>query len=99
MLDLPDDILLDLLARSRKTQLSSEAPFMSVDLYTLLRELSTEDQTLLIGHYVVGLDTTEMAELIGCSPGTLRVKLHRVKKRALEKFTAAGLRLEDFIHG
>lgn len=99
ILDLPDDVLLDLLAKSRETQLSSEAPFMSVELNSLLRELSTEDQTLLIGHYVVGLDTTELANLIGCSPGALRVKLCRVKKRTFETFTAAGLRLEDFILG
>lgn len=99
MLDLSDDVLLDLLAKSREIQISSKTPFMMVELYALLRELSAEDQTLLIGHYVIGLDTTELADIVGCSPGALRVKLHRVKKRAFEKFTAAGLRFEDFILG
>lgn len=99
MLDLPDDVLLDLLAKSPKTRSVSEAPFLSVELYAILRELSAEDQTLLIGHYVIGLDTTELADIIGCSPGALRVKLHRVRKHVFEKFTAAGLRFEDFIRG
>ena len=97
--DLSDDILLDLLAKSPEAQFVSNSPYMVTELYILLRELSAEDQTLLIGHYIVGLSTVELADFLDCSPGALRVKLHRAKKRALDKFTAAGLHLEDFICG
>lgn len=97
--DLSDDVLLSLLSRSREIQDSTTAPFKTVELFTLIHKLSIEDQTLLIGHYFIGLDTEELAQIIGCSPGTLRVKLYRAKKRAYDKFISAGLRFEDFISG
>lgn len=98
-LDIPDDVLLDLLAKSPEAQYNSNSPYMIKELYILLKELSAEDQTLLIGHYIIGLSTVELANIVDCSPGALRVKLHRAKKRALERFTASGLHMEDFIYG
>lgn len=97
IVDLSDDVLLSLLSKSKEIQFSTTAPFKTVELYTLIHDLPIEDQTLLIGHYIIGLDTAELARIVECTPGALRVKLHRVKKRAYDKFTAAGLRFEDFI--
>ena len=96
--DLSDDVLLDLLAKSRRFQMASQAPFQSVELFALIQELSLEEQTLLIGHYIVGLDTKELAEMLDCSHSALRVKLHRVKKRVFERFTSSGLNIGDFIN-
>ena len=98
LVDLPDDVLLDLLAKSRRFQMASQAPFQSVELFALIQELSLEEQTLLIGHYIVGLDTKELAEMLDCSHSALRVKLHRVKKRVFERFTSSGLNIGDFIN-
>lgn len=95
--DVPDDVLLDLLSKSREVQTASKAPFQSVEFYSIIRQLSVEDQTLLIGRHVVGLDTNELAHLLDCTPGALRVKLHRANKRAFDMFASFGLRLEDFL--
>lgn len=95
--DVPDDVLMELLSRSREVQTASRAPFQSVEFYSIIRQLSVEDQTLLIGRHVVGLDSNELAQLVGCTAGALRVKLHRANKRAREMFVSFGLRLEDFL--
>lgn len=95
--DIPDDVLIDLISRSQEKLRESEVPFRTVEFYTVIRKLPAEDQTLLIGHHMVGLDGNELARLVGCKPDTLRVKLHRARKRALEMFKSLGLRLEDFI--
>lgn len=97
IVDLSDDVLMDLISKSREVLTTSEMPFQTVEFYTVIRQLPTEDQTLLIGKHVVGLDSNELAQLLGCIPGTVRVKLHRANKRALELFTSLGLRFEDFL--
>ena len=97
LLEVPDDVLIDLLIRSKDTLSQSEMPFQTVEFYSLLRQLSAEDQTLLIGSYIVGLDSEELARILDCKPGNVRVKLHRAKKRALAMFSSLGLRMEDFL--
>ena len=97
LVDVSDDILMDLISKSREVLTESEMPFQTVEFYSIIRQLSAEDQTLLIGRYVVGLDSNELAQLLDCSPGGVRVKLHRANKRALALFSSVGLRLEDFL--
>ena len=97
LVDVPDVALMDLIAKSRDVLSASEMPFQTVEFYSILRQLSAEDQTLLIGCYVVGLDSDELAQLLDCKSGTVRVKLHRAKKRALAMFSSLGLRMEDFL--
>lgn len=86
LLDVPDDALIDLLMKSKDVLSQSEMPFQTVEFYSLLRQLSAEDQTLLIGSYIVGLDSEELAQILDCKSGNVRVKLHRAKKRALAMF-------------
>ena len=97
LVDVPDDVLLEMLSRSRDVQSASRAPFQSVEFYAIIRQLSAEDQTLLIGRHIVGLESNELADLLGCTSGAMRVKLHRANKRAREMFTSFGLCLEDFL--
>lgn len=97
LVDISDDVLMDLIAKSRDVLTTSEMPFQTVEFYAVVRQLPTEDQTLLIGKHIVGLDSNELAQLLDCNPGTVRVKLHRANKRALELFTSLGLRFEDFL--
>lgn len=96
LVDVSDDVLMDLISKSREVLTTSEMPFQTVEFYSVIRQLSTEDQTLLIGKYVVGLDSNELAQILDCKPGAVRVKLHRANKRALALFSSLGLRLEDF---
>lgn len=97
LVDISDDLFLDLISKSRKIMAVSEMPFQTVEFYSVIRQLPVDDQTLLIGYYVVGLDAKELARFLGCSPEALRVRLHRANRKALKIFSALGLRLEDFL--
>ena len=95
--DLADDVLQDILSASREQCQLSEAPFKAVEFYAVIEKLSAEDQTLLIGHHIVGLNSHELALIVGCSSGAVRVRLHRASKRALNLFSSLGLSFEDFM--
>lgn len=97
LVDVSDDVLMDLISKSREVLATSEMPFQQVEFYSVIRQLPTEDQTLLIGKHVVGLDSEELAKLLDCNSGAVRVKLHRANKRALALFSSLGLRFEDFL--
>lgn len=45
--------------------------------------LPLEDQMLLEGKYILGYSDQELAEQIGCKPGSIRMKLTRARRRAL----------------
>jgi len=96
LLDIPDNILLEMVDKSRARLSESDMPFRTVEFYSVIHQLPAEDQTILLGHYIAGLDTEELAHMLGCSPNTLRVRLHRARKRALALFQTLGLRMEDF---
>lgn len=95
--DIPDDVIMELLGKSKDVLSASERPFQTVEFYSVIGQLPVEDQTLLIGKYIVGLDSNELAKLLDCTPGNVRVKLHRANKRALEMFSSLGLSMEDFL--
>ena len=97
LIDVPDDVLMDLIAKSQESLSPSELPLLTVELYSVIRQLPIDDQTLLIGKHIVGLDSNELAQILNCSSGAIRVKLHRANKRAFELFTSLGLHLEDFL--
>jgi len=97
MMDMPDDVLMGLISTSREQQVMSETPFKAVELYSVIQKMSVEDQTLLIGHYIIGLDSNELAQILDCSSGAVRVRLHRANKRALALFSSLGLSMEDFL--
>jgi RNA polymerase sigma factor (sigma-70 family) len=43
--------------------------------------LSPREREAVVLHYVEGLDTREVASLLGARPGTVRVRLHRARRR------------------
>jgi DNA-directed RNA polymerase specialized sigma24 family protein len=88
---------MDLIAKSQESLSPSELPLLTVELYSVIRQLPIDDQTLLIGKHIVGLDSNELAQILNCSSGAIRVKLHRANKRAFELFTSLGLHFEDFL--
>ena len=86
LVDVSDDVLMDLISKSREVLTTSEMPFQMVEFYSVIQQLPEEDQTLLIGKYVVGLDSEELAQLLDCKSGAVRGKLHRANMRALALF-------------
>lgn len=97
IVEIPNDILFDLISKSEEILSLSDMPFQTVEFYSVIRKLPAEDQSLLIGKYVIGLDTNELAQLLNCKQSTLRVKLHRANRRAYELFTSLGLSYGDFL--
>lgn len=59
------------------------------DALGALRRLRAEDREILMLVGWEGLDRTEVAEVLGCSPGTAGVRLYRARRR-LEAAMAAG---------
>lgn len=57
-------------------------------LFDALRELTADQQTLLELHYWEGLRGTELAEVLGIDPTTVRTRLHRTR-RALRTVLAS----------
>ena len=54
--------------------------------------LSIDDQELLLLIGWEGLDSTELAEVIGCKPSTARVRLFRARKRFARELAIEGLK-------
>jgi RNA polymerase sigma factor (sigma-70 family) len=53
----------------------------SLDVRRALRGLDSQDRRLLIGHYWQDLPNSELAMQLGLAEVTVRVKLHRLRRR------------------
>jgi RNA polymerase sigma-70 factor (ECF subfamily) len=53
----------------------------SLDLRRALRRLDGQDRRLLIGHYWQDLPNSELAQQLGVAEVTVRVRLHRARRR------------------
>lgn len=60
-----------------------------------LAGLSVEDRDLLGLVYWDGLSPAEAASVLGCTPATLRVRLHRARRRLADLLDAADHPLEE----
>lgn len=49
-------------------------------------KIPKEDQTLLVGKYVLGLSDRELAKKFRCKPASVRMKLTRAKRRTMQHF-------------
>lgn len=96
--DITDDVLLNLLAAQEKTTSSTFDKFEKVNLTILLKQLSIEDQMLLLGKYYLGLSINDLVSLMGGTSTAIRSKLHRAKKKVFQEWTQSGLKMEDFIN-
>jgi RNA polymerase sigma factor (sigma-70 family) len=66
-----------------RDETASELPDL-IDLFRALDELSPRQRATVILHEAEGYPLTEVARLIGTSPATARVHLHRGRKRLRE---------------
>ena len=74
--------------RKRSAHLYSEperaAAQVSVDIRASLGALSTSQRAAIVMHYLEDLPTAEIAEIMRCSPSTVKVHLHRGRNRLAE---------------
>lgn len=54
-------------------------------------DLPQEDQMLLSGKYILGYTDQELANLLGCRKGSIRMKLTRARRRALLRLSERGV--------
>lgn len=66
-------------------------PLDSSGIATAFRELSEADQEILGLIAWEGLDRDAIATVLGCSPGTVRVRLHRARARFSRTLRTAGV--------
>jgi RNA polymerase sigma-70 factor (ECF subfamily) len=64
--------------------------------YQAFRRLSPDDRELLALVGWEGLGNTEIAKVLGCSRGAVRLRLHRARKRLARELAAADLDLTTY---
>ena len=77
--DYLDDALIGI--ANERSAVDSDA---RLDVLELKDHLSERDKLLLLGKYVEGLTTEELAERLNCKPDSIRMLLSRAKKAARE---------------
>ena len=55
-----------------------------VDLQRAIAALAVEDRTVIVLHYLCDMPVEEVAAVVGARAGTVRVRLHRARKRLAE---------------
>lgn len=96
--DLPDDIIMELVTAQRRSFGAVES-VGKVELAMMLKDISNEDLTLLIGKYYLDLEAKELANICGITSTAVRSRIHRAKKRLLSEWKKNGLNMGDFIDG
>lgn len=94
---LKNDIVLDLLSKEKRQSAICSDPIKKVDLNIMMEKIPADEKILLIGKYYLGLSIKELTELVGGSQTAVRSKIFRARKKLLEEWTHAGLRMGDFL--
>lgn len=64
------------------------------ELLAVFREMRDEEQQLLFGRYLMDLSDTELAQMLGCKPSSIRMKLTRARRAFVEKLREGGKNYE-----
>lgn len=64
---------------------------LGTSLRRALEQLSDTDQRLLTGKYLLGETDSELAEAVGCSVDSVRMKLTRARRRAMKYMEKGGV--------
>lgn len=67
--------------RSGPPEIAAPGETPAVEMVELLRQLPTNQRAALILHYYADLPAAEVASLMGINAATVRVHLHRARKR------------------
>ena len=79
--DLDEEKLAALLERT-SMHADADQTRTKLDVYQLRQTLSERDWLVLEGKYILGYSQEELSELIGVSPDSIRMILHRARKNA-----------------
>lgn len=60
------------------------------ELLAVFHEMREVDQQLLFGRYLMDLSDTELAQMLGCNPSSIRMKLTRARRAFVEKLREGG---------
>ena len=60
------------------------------ELLTAFQEIREEERQLLYGKYLMDLSDTELAQMLGCKPSSVRMKLTRARRAFVEKLREGG---------
>jgi RNA polymerase sigma-70 factor (ECF subfamily) len=61
----------------------------TLDVQRCLGQLSRKERELLLAYYMEGYSSSDLGRRYGCSPGALRVRVFRAKKRFVGALSAA----------
>lgn len=98
VVDMDDDVLQNLLSNGCNVLSTSHDLFNRVDLSQIMRDLTQEEQTLLIGKYYLGMGASELTGISGLSETGVRTKIHRARKKLFAMLKESDLKMEDFIN-
>lgn len=78
---------------------SAEADYMDFAnnelLEKALNSLDERDRILLTGKFYLRLSDEELAEMVGCKPGSVRMLVKRAKHKAQKKLVAEGFKYDE----
>lgn len=77
-----DEKQLESLLNQCSLHVSTECSNTKLDLYQLKQMLSQRDWLVLEGKYILGYSQEELSEMIGVSPDSIRMILHRARSHA-----------------
>lgn len=64
------------------------------ELLTAFQEICEEERQLLYGKYLMDLSDAELAQMLGCKPSSVRMKLTRARRAFVEKLREGGKKHE-----
>lgn len=64
------------------------------ELLTAFQEMREEEKQLLYGKYLMDLSDAELAQMLGCKPSSVRMKLTRARRAFVEKLREGGKKHE-----
>lgn len=64
------------------------------ELLTAFQEMWEEEKQLLYGKYLMDLSDAELAQMLGCKPSSVRMKLTRARRAFVEKLREGGKKHE-----
>lgn len=88
-IDLDEEKLAALLERS-SLDTDAHNTRTQLDVYQLKQTLSQRDWLVLEGKYILGYSQEELSEMIGVSPDSIRMILHRARKNARDILLSEG---------
>lgn len=92
---------LQMLTRSsdkRDTETAVAHHERSHQLHHALSQLSAADRDLLVLRFFEGLTSEEVADIVGCKPSTLYVRLHRALTRLRQQLALLDIQTEVLTH-